>query len=389
MWQLSYVWRHLRRQARGFVLTALTLAAASVLLLWMNGQLAAQQEELARLYADFEITCTVSNVSGSDTQHLNITPKYYELCYKEGGKLYDHTADLLLSARVPVYGLYEGEESPLTRAEEDKAVASLVAVTALPDQMAVTYRQGYEAADMGGAGLYCLIPEGLTVGETLALQLNREAEATAFHVIGTYRADTAAVDLYVPFGAFETVAHARGVIPYANSMTFTLADNRRLDEAKEIMQKYFLPVGSDVDSAWGSQLAMSVHDGLFLDSVRMIERSIRLYGGMLVLLYLLTAGLATLVCFFTVRGRRRELAMLRSMGAPRRLIYGLVYAEYIPAFLVSVPTVAALFALVWVPVDGGAWAVLGICFLCYLAGIGVAAWLCSRGHIMTTVKGGE
>lgn len=81
-------------------------------------------------------------------------------------------------------------------------------------------------------------------------------------------------------------------------------------------------------------------------------------------------------------GRRREMALLRGIGAGRGTIFVMLFLEYALLWLVGCLGAGILLSLTCGP-DCRAWPIAGVFFLCNLAGCGLDVGLANRVRLIS------
>ena len=159
-----------------------------------------------------------------------------------------------------------------------------------------------------------------------------------------------------------------------NAVEMELQDLPHLDDFKAEMKKAGFDKGSAV---------LVIDDGQLQRVTAQLRRQIRLLRSLQPVFFVLVAAIGFGLSFLVLRSRRREAAVMRSLGARRSLVFGILFEEN------------ALFSLAGTILGGGAGLLLlgkealrpgelCILLLCFLAG-GAAAVLRLSGLNAFTV----
>jgi len=120
-----------------------------------------------------------------------------------------------------------------------------------------------------------------------------------------------------------------------------------------------------------------------------LERGIILLQIVRLLSLALPIGISFLVAYLNIRGRRLELAVMRSMGTRRAALYAEVLCEHILFCLPGVLIAAGGVTLFGDVPDAEQWRLIGQFMLCYLLGVALSVSQVTSGKIMQILKGKE
>ena len=132
-----------------------------------------------------------------------------------------------------------------------------------------------------------------------------------------------------------------------------------------------------------------IDDSLFIDTVVVLERSLALMRVVQVMVYVLTVGISFLVAYLGIRGRRLELAVMRSMGTRSLAIYTEVLSEHILFFVMGASVACLLGVLLGLSMTQSILSTVGVFMICYLIGVALAVAQATSGQIMQILKGKE
>ena len=131
-----------------------------------------------------------------------------------------------------------------------------------------------------------------------------------------------------------------------------------------------------------------IHDALFQRVTRQFRQQIRLMNTLLPVLLAITAGIGFGLSFLLLQGRKKEAAVLRSLGMRRGQVAGVFLTESAARALAGVVLGGAL-----------AWAILGatafqpgylaLVLVCFLLGGAAAVWKISGITVFTILTARE
>lgn len=224
----------------------------------------------------------------------------------------------------------------------------------------VVYFDG-EEHDLSDPGSYdVIIPERMLEametdeeGNFLPVELAAYLPS-ARHIIYTTEAEVTGyytgVDSKTVYVSWQYAAEIReglGSSLSASSISATVADNTRLDELRELLGRHFNEVrpfggaegeakpgyrigadGTLKSDGYGNYLyAVTVHDESLRDTLGDLDRSIALLRRLLSVLTLMEMAATAVAAYFFIYTRKRELAVARSLGTPRKNILATIALE--------------------------------------------------------------
>ena len=376
----SYLGKRLRRNGGHMLLIVCMIAAVMVLLIGLYQYRAEMEARLDRVYDEFEIRCTVTEAGGAQTTGLRIKKEIVALFQPPDGRLLPYVKDIFLIREV--MSSVVGETPIKLYATTDPAAAPQT------EGFPIVFYEGYAAEDFAGEEALCVVSESMLrkVDENGNITVQLERYGTVeFRVIGYYDKEESAV--FASWNALNDVFRDKGINTTANSMAFTVADNRQLNELKQMLSDFFAPASTVYQG--GSKPGLIIDDALFRDQVTVLERGILLLQIVQMLILVLSVGISFLVAYLNIRARRLELAVMRSLGTRRAALYAEVLYEHILFCLLGVLISAFGVTLFGTVPDRAQWELIGQFMLCYLLGVTVAVAQVTSGKIMQTLKGKE
>ncbi|MBE5777186.1 MAG: ABC transporter permease [Clostridiales bacterium] len=148
--------------------------------------------------------------------------------------------------------------------------------------------------------------------------------------------------VYCPYLMLQDFcAQLKGVTYWADSLAFTIKDNTRMDELRKLLLPYF--GDSDIESAGSKYYTVIIKDAEYLKLTSEAQKSMEIMALMQPVLYLCALGTGVMLVVMQMRGRKKEMAVIRSLGAGRLRVMAQSILEYA---IICLPV--TLFALlVW------------------------------------------
>lgn len=373
----------IRRRKLASLLLALVMAISSCACVVLGGLLSEQEASLAETVASSEILCTVTD-SGGRSDDIGVLSMYLDMVVGKrrvvGCYLDDYVKDVRCMSK-------EALESPMTA--ELRRLYSLDSDPGFGETggASATFNDGWDESVFRSSERVCLLSRSLedAVHDDGHIELETHSDGIAsFEVIGFVDGVTDKV-VYCPF--FTEFEDGTSAVHPIFSMSFAIADNSRLDEAKDALFEYFakpsIGSGSDILTA-----GLIVQDDTYLDTIKELESNLSLLRLLLPILLAMTAFTVFFVGYLTNRRRVREFAVMRCMGQKRSEVFIQVFFEQ---GLLAVIGCAVGFAVGCAVVSVSAYGLMigGVAAVCGLAGSVASAVRVCRADPLTLMKAKE
>lgn len=365
---MKYVWKTLIRNKRITLAAVAAVAALTFFLSVFTSSIQSSKEQLKRIY---EVTTVTARVAGYNTGvNASIEEELYRAIL-DSGFIKAHWA--LIQNKT--------EQQDLLRALNKTAL--------VPDlegwEPYIIWQEGYDITALEGDARVCLAPRSLELelGETVILPLGGEYRKLHMEltVVGLYGKEYRSADeldvYYCPLTAMEDFLRENQQEITYNILEMELQKLDRLGDFKTQMTELGLEKGS---------ARLTVNDALLQQVTAKFRQHIRLLNTLLPVLLTIVAGIGFGLSFLLLRGRKREAAVLRSLGTRRMQVFGMFLSE------------TALQALLGTLLGGGlAWAALGktafqlqylsLVLCCFLLGGAAAVWQLAKANVFTVMTG--
>ena len=365
---MKYVWKTLIRNKRITLAAVAAVAALTFFLSVFTSSIQSSREQLRRIY---EVTTVTARVAGYNTGvNASIGEDLYRAIL-DSGFIKAHWA--LIQNKT--------EQQDLLRALNKTAL--------VPDlegwEPYIIWQEGYDITALEGDARVCLAPRSLELelGETVTLPLGGEYRKLHMDltVVGLYGKEYRSADeldvYYCPLAAMEDFLRENQQEITYNILEMELQKLDRLGDFKTQMTELGLEKGS---------ARLTVNDALLQQVTAKFRQHIRLLNTLLPVLLTIVAGIGFGLSFLLLRGRKREAAVLRSLGTRRMQVFGMFLSE------------TTLQALLGTLLGGGlAWAALGktafqlqylsLVLCCFLLGGAAAVWQLAKANVFTVMTG--
>lgn len=169
-------------------------------------------------------------------------------------------------------------------------------------------------------------------------------------IAGYYIGGTSEDTVYCSWELVAQITEKLSGIATADSISATVKDNSQLDELRELLTHYFTevnPSGASEVNPYSFfkenyKYAAIVHDETLRETLSSLNRSISTLKRLLPIVIALELAISAVAAYFYIHIRRRELAVARSLGTPRKgVMTALVTEVVIWCIIASIIAIAA------------------------------------------------
>ena len=264
----------------------------------------------------------------------------------------------------------------------------------------IQWREGYDESILASDEFVCIIPEWLTDEEETELHFLDMREGTGdtiaesfefdctYKVVGTYD-DPNNDTFYCSLSAMEWVYARTCRSQPLGTLAAVLKNNNDLEALREVASKWFAtPNPTGEPTPWGHwgfdyyPYALDIDDAQLQSLSIEMQNIVRFNRIATSLVIILSAGAGFLVGFLVMRARKREIILMRTLGASDKDIYKELALEQLLCIGVGI-VLGGGYAL-WQP--AGQLLLFGIV---YCAGLTVAIQMFLRKNLLATMKEDE
>lgn len=165
--------------------------------------------------------------------------------------------------------------------------------------------------------------------------------------------------IYCPWAVYVRILRSMNRYEKAEAIHGTLRNNKDLELLREIMTPYFVEPNSkyagmyDVD---GRGFALDINDAPLVRAKDNPENSMSVNRAATVLVFVPATGVGAFVGFLVIRNRKREIALMRTLGTSNGRIYANFALEQM--LFVFLETLAGGVKFMWTP---ALWLILFVC----------------------------
>ena len=386
--------RRLRRTP-GLALVVLLFAATlSVVLCGLQKINDTEMEKYNDTFHTIPVQFSVTNLSATTSSNLDIPVMIADVFIQKDG-LANYVSDLQRVCKHAVAGINFNY--------------TLVGITsmALSNELwpengtYILWKEGYGEDIFSTHDPVCLAPNSMMVltdeetGETY-VELDFECfendpmteYSCKLKVVGTYMGGDGK-SIYCPYGIGEQVYTELNEFMYVQAIRATLRNNDDLEELRTTSKRWFAepnPLGEKTPwGEWGFDYypyALDIHDDLLQRSSATLQNSITTNRICTIIVLCLSAAAGFFIGFLMVRNRKKEIALMRTMGTLNRSIYFGFALEQMLCVILGIVLGGSYNR--WHPADR-----LGILAAIYFAGLTVALQIFLHKNLLTTIKEDE
>lgn len=381
----------LRRMPIPAIAVLLFAAILAVVLCGLQKSNEAEMEKYNDTYHTIPVQFSVTNLSATKSTDLNIPNLIADIFIQEDG-LRRFVSDLEKVCKHSITG------------SKDSYMMVGITSTALSNELwpengtYIRWDEGYGEEIFGGNEAVCLVPDAIPVSTDEKTGMSYvELEFTNWvtepirkyscklQVIGTYKGGDGK-SIYCPYTVCENVYSALGEFLSVQAIRATLQSNDDLEELRTQAKKWFAepnPLGEQ--TPWNQfgykyyPFALDINDDLLQRASATLQNSINTNRICAVLVLCLSAAAGLLIGFLMVRGRKREIALMRTMGAPDCSIYFSFVLEQMLCFGLGIAFGGVYNR--WHPASQ-----LGILAVVFFVGLTVALLIFLRKNLIITIK---
>lgn len=397
---------NLRRPA--YSLAIMVFAAVLTLVLCFLQK--SEQEELRsfeQTFASIPVTFRVTDLDASKPK--SIDGWFVDLFTEQGmkpnlapfvGQFYTRVS---IGGEYLVSIVYDDFGKPMEIREPIRVagIASLYVAEELTENWGgeVHWYDGYDESILTSDAKVCLVPEimkdldEVKIYYTHTYMINDTDSATAktshtLNVVGYY-IDKGNTRIYCPYPVMKQTFGELHASKEMEEVCAVLNDNHNLEQLREVAKLWFAePNPTGEKTPWGRFgyecyfFALDIDDYMLQNLQDNMKNSMRLNQLAAAVVFILSAGAGFLTGFLVIRSRKREIAIMRTMGAPHIAIFGELAMEQMLCVLAGIGLGGAVF--LWHPLQK-----LALFGGIYFVGLSIALVIFLCKNLLKTIKEDE
>lgn len=191
----------------------------------------------------------------------------------------------------------------------------------------IQWRDGYDESAFAAEEMACIVPADFPEQDEVTLTFTyQDAERNAvkeytctFRVVGRY-SDEGNERLYCAFAALAQIYTRLNEPNKVQRLTGRLADNDALETFRETAGAWFAFSGAANSANPARTFAIDIKDSLLRALTADLQSSMTINRIASLLIFLLSTGAGFLTGFLVIRARKREITLMRTLGASNAMV---------------------------------------------------------------------
>ena len=409
---LRNIFRRYWREPLAYVAVLVFAAVLTVILCHLQRAHEAEQQSFHETYLSVPVYFSVTDLDGTRiSSRQGISPWVADMFFQKN-KLQPNISQFVkdLKIRLEISGIkgavaldeensFESYVAILEQAEylTLAGISSVRVAEELTPEFSgdIRWYEGYGQEIFETEELVCLVPEEYE-GDEVAVSFFYDDTATGekqvytctLSVIGRYT-DLGNSTVYCPYFVVNQIYNRTYQTKRIRSISATLVNNNRLDELKSVAAYWFAepnPLGESTE--WGKfgyeyyPYALDINDRLLQELVDSMENSLTINRLASALIFAMSALAGFLTGYLVIRSRKREIALMRTLGCCDIGIYIEFALEQLLCLLLGV-FLGGGYAI-WQPLDR-----LLLFVVINFAGLSTALIVFLRANLLVSTKEDE
>lgn len=386
-----YMWARIRKKAQEALAAVLFAAGITLVLCGLESSTDAAKVEYERIVSGIDVSCTVTNLAGDRSDRLDIFADTISLFTGERDYVSKDLAGLVENVQIKGSTEFyrDGEKYTLAGITSVRVDSNLQ-----PENgCTIFWNEGAEESVFSGNSPVCIIPRALMnklkeqemPEDSLPLEIHGSYFETEYEgeleIVGAYQGRNEKT-IYCPWLTYVEIIRSMGGSERADSLSATLRRNEDLEMLREIAAEWFAAPdagAAGLETKDGYYLALDINDSLLTQAKQSLENSMTLNHIAALLVFALSTGVGVLVGFLMIRSRRREIALMRTLGTGDGQIYGSFALEQMVCIVLGTALGGAYFR--WQPLME-----LAIFVGVYFSGLSATLWIFLHKNLITSIK---
>ena len=308
------------------------------------------------------VNIVISNIQGTQTDNLGVTgatlraftknkAEYDGVTYQEILDLVPYFSDIRIKSTLyyEAFLVFDNAfDYMMTDGDARLTFVGISSLNAVPDfdpeqgASSVTLFDGKEGDFSDAEDFIIIVPEwmldeierdedGNVMPLILQIALSSETGGNFYELEADISGYYSGPESNTVYCSWELAAHIMeflGHQPSAECISATVADNTKLDELRELLSHYFSevnPAGVSEQNPYSYfgenyRFAAIVHDEMLRETLSSLNRSISTLKRLRPVVIALELAISAVSAYFYIHTRKRELAIARSLGTPRKAV---------------------------------------------------------------------
>lgn len=399
---MFYAMLQIKRKPIPAVAIMLFAAILSMILCGLHEANEAEKRNYEEMYRTVPVYITATDITGTRATGLDARKWVYNI-FTSAYEIGDYLTDICIKMSADIDGATLNGQS--ISCNKLTGITSLRADSSLfqHGDNVIKWNDGYDESVLCGQELVCILPDELVseiADEKLSVVLSFSSVAyTEGQVSETwdYKCTLSVVGshslsgnvIYCPFDVVKTVYTRLDDPWHIDAISGTMSDNYKINEMWTAAEDWFVkpnPAGVKTpwDYSWYSYYpyALKVDDSQLVAAAETLGNSIQVNKICTLVVFTLSAAASFFIGLLIIRSRKREIALMRTMGTPNRTIYKSFAVEQMICAVLGTLLGGSYF--LWKPIER-----LVAFVVIYFVGLSIALLIFLHTNLLTTIKEDE
>lgn len=391
---IKYTFKRLLREPVPRLAVILFTGIMALLLCVLQISMEREEQNRAYIYETVPVPVYITNLTGTQKDNLGISQN---TAYVFENRLDNYIEQISLKTRTSA--TWMEMDGIILPPQELVGISRLFAAVELASQGedAVVWINGYDETALQKSNPVCILPQSMlpengNIPETVQFHFEStiynaekmQAELISFDMpfsVAGYHTNNSRI--YCPAATVVTVNRRLYITVKYDSVSGILIDNYSIDSLREAASKWFAePKLTNDTLSERYSYALKIDDSQLRAADEAMERSYTINRICTAVVFALSASAGFVIGFLMVRSRKKEIALMRTMGTPNRSVYFAFVLEQMLCVILGIVLGGAHNQ--WQPMNR-------LCILAaiYFVGLTVALLIFLRKNLLTTIKEDE
>ncbi len=352
MYRVQYIIKHIYR--RIFISIAIIFIVFSfvVLINEINSILVIQTSNLKNVKDNFPIKCVISDIRGGKTDKLHIHNHYLDIFRLNEYDMSKYVKDVCFKRTMNYIISDSNEILPNDIQQNLIGITRIDATDDLSPEngVEVQFGKNYSEKLLSENKPVCIINKnflksiGKEIGDYITLSAKdldhigvtkdpTYVKATIL-IIGTFSGGNES-SIYCSWDLINELGYASSEsLEYSEKISFMIADNSKLNDIKNMAQRYFTNV--DITNTKSEyEFALTIYDNNYIQSLASINKNIIFINILKPFIFIISFCISIITSFLTIRNRKLEFGIMRSLGQNKKSIFLIVITEQVFLFVLG------------------------------------------------------
>ena len=350
------------------------------------------------------VPLTVTNLAGTQTDDLD-APYFVLGAFLPGNEFTPDFSCYIKDLKVKSHYYITDTGIPGHKEKVLVGINALDAEKALAAEngVQITWLPGYDESIFSGEKAVCILPKSMydlmTEPLTLLFQRQKNTDGPTFEKpdaelllemeVAGFFTGAGSESIYCPYAVVESIYTELGEDRVIDAVSGILTDNSLLEDLRKFRWYWFAaPSSTGAPTAWGRlgyqyyPNALDIDDSMLLNAAAVLENSIAVNRICAIAVLALSAAAGFFIGFLVIRSRKKEIALLRTMGTANATIFAGFALENLSCIAVGILLGGAAFR--WQPLEQ-----LQLFAIVYTIALVISLLIFMNNNLMTTMKEDE